>query len=136
MVTLRQSLLLVNPHDLPCLAQPKNPLFPQTTLQTDLRQEAQHMAPGPAYCLPRPGRTACDHCGHCESGRVCLEEQTWGRQRLIYVPSRTEHRGHAAPFTFTVDLRVRGSCAVGMLGVLRRLATVSSGNEKAAVVES
>ncbi|KAL7839673.1 hypothetical protein SRHO_G00263310 [Serrasalmus rhombeus] len=55
---------------------------------------------------------------------------------LLSSQSRTEHRGHAAPFTFTVDLRVRGSCAVGMLGVLRRLATVSSGNEKAAMVKS
>ncbi|KAI4876538.1 hypothetical protein NFI96_002226 [Prochilodus magdalenae] len=49
--------------------------------------------------------------------------------------TRTEHGGHAAPFTFTDDLRVRGSCAAGMLGVLRRLATVSSSNEEAVTVK-
>ncbi|KAL7836619.1 hypothetical protein AOLI_G00279030 [Acnodon oligacanthus] len=73
-------------------------------------------------------RVLCYH----EALRSCIKTES----KEVLEKSRTEHRGHAAPFTFIVDLRVRGSCAVGMLGVLRRLATVSSGNEKAAMVES
>lgn len=73
------------------------PAFPQTILQTNPCQEAQHMALGRAYCLEWRGRMGRHYCHHCKIGSVSGEAD--GRQcelipTTICVPFPTNPKSH------------------------------------------